>query len=110
MVLNNVSQSKHIQLTKHMHYFIQNIYHVYYTTQWNFIILRKFSHMTLTSPNETWIRFADIIIKTSVRRFCHFLLWGGEFCFDIVGNFEPKKITPNCNALAKSIISYLWVS
>jgi len=27
-----------------------------------------------------------------------------------VGNFEPKKITPNCNALAKSIISYLWVS
>jgi len=28
------------------------IYHVYYTTQWNFIILRKFSHMTLTSPNE----------------------------------------------------------
>jgi len=25
---------------------------VYYTTQWNFIILRKFSHMTLTSPNE----------------------------------------------------------
>jgi len=49
MVLNNVSQLKHIQLTKHMHYFIQNIYHVYYTTQWNFIILRKFSHMTLTS-------------------------------------------------------------
>jgi len=25
---------------------------VYYTTQWNFIILRKFSHITLTSPNE----------------------------------------------------------
>jgi len=24
-----------------------------------------------------------------------------------VGNFEPKKITPNCNALAKLIISYL---
>ena len=32
MVLNNVSQLKHIQLTKHMHYCIQNIYHVYYTT------------------------------------------------------------------------------
>jgi len=25
-----------------MHYCIQKIYHVYYTTQWNFIILRKF--------------------------------------------------------------------
>ena len=105
MVLNNVSQIKHIQLTKHMHYCIQKIYQVYYTTQWNFIILRKFSHMTLTSPNEKWMRFADI-----VRRFCHFLLWRGEFCFDVVGNFGPKKMTPNCNALAKSIISYLWVS
>jgi len=28
----------------------------------------------------------------------------------VVGNFEPKKITPNCNALAKLIISYLGVS
>jgi len=27
-----------------------------------------------------------------------------------VGNFDPKKITPNFNALAKSIISYLGVS
>jgi len=52
MVLNNVSQLKHIQVTKHMHYCIQKIYHVYYTTQWNFTILRKFSHVTLTSPNE----------------------------------------------------------
>ena len=67
--------------------------------------LRKISHMTLTSPNEKWMRFADIL-----RHFCHFLLWWGEFCFDVVGNFEPKKITPNCNALAKSIISYLWGS
>ena len=67
--------------------------------------MRKFSHMTLTSPNEKRIRVADI-----VRRFCHFLLWRGEFCFDVVGHFQPKKITPNCNALAKSIISYLWVS
>ena len=100
MVLNNVSQLKHIQLTKDMHYCIQKIYHVYYTTQWNFIILGKFSHMTLTSPNEKWMRVADI-----VRRFCHFLLWRGELCFDVVGNFKPKKITPNCNALAKLIIS-----
>ena len=106
MVLNNVSQLKHIQLTKHMHnYCIQKIYHVYYTTQWNFIILRKFSNMTLTSPNEKWMRFADI-----VRHFCHFLLWREEFCFDVVGNFGPKKITLNYNALAKSIMSYLWVS
>jgi len=52
MVLYNVSQLKHIQLTKHMHYCIQNIYHVYYTTQRNFIILREFSHMTLMSSNE----------------------------------------------------------
>jgi len=28
------------------------IYHVYDTTQWNVIILRKFSHMTLMSPNK----------------------------------------------------------
>jgi len=28
MVLNDVSQLKHIQLTKHMHYCIQKIYHV----------------------------------------------------------------------------------
>jgi len=27
-----------------------------------------------------------------------------------VGNFDPKKMTPNLNALAKSIISYLGVS
>ena len=104
MVLNNVSQLKHIQLTKHMHYCIQKNYHVYYTKQWNFIILRKFSHMTLASPNEKWMRVADI-----VRRSCHFLLWR-EFFFDVVGNFGLQKMTPNCNALAKSIISYLWVS
>ena len=105
MVLNNVSQLKHIELTKHMHYCIQKIYHVYYTTPWNFIILRKFSHMTLKSPNENWMRVAD-----TVRGFCNFLLWRGEFCFDVVGKFELKKITPNCNALAKSIISYPSVS
>ena len=86
-------------------YCIQKIYHVYYTTEWNFIILRKFSHMTLASPNEKWMRVANI-----VRRFCHFLLWRRDFFFDVVGNFELKKMTPNCNALAKSIISYLWVS
>ena len=78
---------------------------MYYTTQRNFIIFKKISHMTLASPNEKWMRVADI-----VRRFCHFLLWRREFCFDVVGNFGLKKITPNCNALAKSIISYLWVS
>ena len=50
--------------------------------------------MTLTSPNEKLMRVAGI-----VRRYCHFLLWRGEFCFHVVGNFEPKKITPNCNAL-----------
>ena len=55
--------------------------------------------------NEKWNSVADI-----VRRFCHFLLWRGEFCFDEVGYFELKKITPNCNALANLIISYLWVS
>jgi len=43
--------------TKHMHYCIQNIYHVYYTTQWNFIILRTFSHMTLTM-SATLIHFS----------------------------------------------------
>ena len=88
-----------------MHICIQKIYHVYYTTQWNFIILKIFSHMTLASPNEKWMRVADI-----VRRFCPFLLWRREFCFDVVGNFGLKNMTPNCNALAKSIISYLWVS
>ena len=87
MVLNSVFQLKHIQLTKHMHYCIQKMYHVYYTTQCNFIILRTFIHMTLTSPNKKWMRFADI-----VRRFYHFLLWRGNFCFDVVGNFELRKI------------------
>jgi len=58
MVLNNVSQLKHIQLTKHMHYCIQKIYHMYYTTQPNFIILRKFIHMTLASPNWKWMSVA----------------------------------------------------
>ena len=38
----------------------------------------------------------------------HFLLWRREFCFDVEGNFELKKMTPNCNALAKLIID--WVS
>jgi len=51
------------------------------------------------------MRVADI-----VRRVCHFLLERGAFYFDGVGNFEPKKITRNYNALAKSIISYLSVS
>ena len=45
------------------------IYHVYDTTQWNVIILRKFSQLTLTSPNEKRMRVAD-----TVRRFCNFLL------------------------------------
>jgi len=52
IALNNVYQLKHIQLTKHMHYCIQNIYHVYYTTQWNFMFFSKLSHMTVTSPNQ----------------------------------------------------------
>jgi len=42
-----------------------------------------------------------------VRRFCHFLLCRGEVYVDLVGDFDPKKMTPNFNALAKSIISYL---
>ena len=25
----------------------------------------------------------------------------GRICLDVVGNFEPKKMTRNCNALAK---------
>jgi len=57
-----------------MHYCIQKIYHVYYTTQWNFIILRKFSHMTLTLPNEKIMRVADI-----VRRFVIFFYEGENF-------------------------------
>mgnify|MGYP006890292575 FL=1 len=107
MVLNNVSQLKHIQLTKHMHYCIQNIYHVYYTTQWNFIILSKLSHMTLASPNKKWMRVADIIIS---KTFLSFSIMKERILFDVVGNFELKRMTPNCYALAKSIISYLWVS
>jgi len=34
MVLNNDSQLKHIQLTKHMHYCIHKIYHMSYDTKW----------------------------------------------------------------------------
>ena len=105
MVLNNVYQLKHIQLTKHMQHCLQKIYHVYYTTQWNFIIFSKLSHMTVTSPNQKWMRVVD-----TVRCFCHFLLWREEVNVDLVGNFDPKKMTPNFNALARSIISYLGVS
>ena len=47
MFLNKISQLKHIQLTKHMHYCIQIIYHVHSETQWDFIILNKLSHMTV---------------------------------------------------------------
>jgi len=61
--------------------------------------------MTVTSPKPKWMRAAD-----TARRFYNLLLWRGEFYFDVVGNFEPKKITPNCNALAVSIISYIGVS
>ena len=98
MVLNNVYQLKHIQLTKYMHICTQNIYHVHYATQWILIIFNNFSYMTVTSPKRA---------AETVRRFYHSFLRRGEFYFDVVGNFEPKKITPNCNALAKSIISYL---
>jgi len=52
MVLNNVNQLKHIQITKHMQYCIQNIYHVYYATQWNFISFEELSHMTVTSSKQ----------------------------------------------------------
>jgi len=61
--------------------------------------------MTGPSPNNTLLRVAD-----TVCRFYHVLLCRGEFHFDGVGKFEPKKLTPNCNTLAKSIISYLGVS
>ena len=46
-------------------------------------------------------------VADTVRRF---IIYEAEFHFDVVGNFEPKKITPNCNTLAKSIISYIVVS
>ena len=39
--------------------------------------------MTLASPNEKWMRVADI-----VRRFSHFLLWRREFCFDVILNLR----------------------
>ena len=48
-VLNIVSKWKHIQLTQHVHYCIQNIYHVQYATQWNFIIFNDLDHMTVES-------------------------------------------------------------
>mgnify|MGYP006890278546 CR=1 FL=1 len=61
--------------------------------------------MTVTSPKQKWIRVAD-----TVTVFIQKKLWKEEFYFDVVGNSELKKITPNCNALAKSIVSYLGVS
>mgnify|MGYP007133527661 CR=1 FL=1 len=79
-----------------MHYCIQKIYHVYYTKQWNFIILRKFIHMTLASPNEKWMRVADI-----VRRFCHFLFMKERICFDVVGNFELKQNDSKLQCIGK---------
>jgi len=52
IVLYYVYQLKHIQLTKHMLYCKQNIYCMYYDTQWNFIHLNKLSHMTDVSPTQ----------------------------------------------------------
>ena len=86
-----------------MHYCIHNIYNEYYTTQWNFICFSKLGHTTVTSQTQKWMRVVE-----TIRRFCHFLLWRGEV--DLVSNFDPKKMTLNYNALAKSIISYLGVS
>jgi len=43
--------------------------------------------MTVTSPIQKIMRVAD-----TVRRFYHFLLWREEFLFDVVGNFELKKL------------------
>ena len=34
-------------------------------------------------------------MNDTVGRFCHFLLWRGEFYVYVVGKFEPKKITTN---------------
>ena len=61
--------------------------------------------LSVKSPKPKWMRVAD-----AVRQCYHLLLWRVEFHFDVVGNFEPKKITPNCNALAKTIIYYIVVS
>jgi len=75
-------------------------------TQWNFIIFNQLSQITGTTNTKMnegcWHSYL-------VRRFYHFLLWRREFYFDDVGNFEPKKLNPNCDALAKSIISHLGV-
>jgi len=60
--------------------------------------------MTVRSPTQKLMRVVD-----TVRHFCHFLLWRGDYVY-LVGNFDPKEMTPNFNALAKSIISYLGVS
>ena len=60
---------------------------MYYTTQWNFIILSKFSHMTLTSSNEKWMRVADI-----VRRFCHFLYKGENFTLMVWAILSLRKL------------------
>jgi len=52
VIFSNVYQLKQIQLTKYMHYCIQNIYHVYYATQWNFISYKELRHVTVTSPKQ----------------------------------------------------------
>ena len=49
-------------------------------------------------------------LLTYSKTFLSFSFMKGRSFFDVVGNFGLKKMTPNCNALAKSVISYLWVS
>jgi len=49
-------------------------------------------------------------VADTVRRVYHLPPRRGEFYFDLVVNFEPKRVTPNCNVLAKLIISYTGVS
>ena len=54
-------KNKHIQLTKHVHYCINNIYPVYYAAQWNVIIFNKLCNMTV------WL---CVVFRDSVVLFC----------------------------------------
>jgi len=108
-VLNDVSQLKHIQLTKHMHYCIQRIYHMYYTTQWIFIICSKFSHMTLTSANKKEF----IRLVATIRRFWLSFYEAENFPlmrWVILNLRKLLQISMHWQKRLLSIISYLGVA
>ena len=89
IVLYNVYQLKHKNYAIYKTHAIKH-YHVFYATQWTFIILNYLSHMT---DDKYFTKTNERVLLTQSRHFHHFLLWGNEFDFDVLVNLDLKKIS-----------------